>query len=173
MKKVEEKLKDTFLVLNGDIFTDLDIRSAVEFHKQNSSKATIVLTPVEDPTPYGVVETNANGRIRRFVEKPRPEEITTMWINAGIYILEPEVLKYAPTGEQYMFERGLFPKLLANGIEMYGLKTRAYWIDMGTPQNYIKLHRDALLGGVTSLISCYGTSPGLWISNNECKIDNL
>ena len=92
VKNAEKYLDDAFLVLNGDIFTDLDISAMIGFHQERKAKATIALTPVDDPTSYGLIETNAQGRVTRFLEKPKWSEVTTNMINAGTYVLEPEVL---------------------------------------------------------------------------------
>ena len=144
--KVEDSLKETFGVLNGDIFTDLDLPMVVAYHRERKSKATIVLTPVEDPSPYGVVETDPQGRVLRFREKPRSDEMSTLWVNAGTYVLEPEVLARAPRGEPFSFEYGLFPRLIEAGVPVYAYRSSAYWMDLGTPRNYLALHRHLLLG---------------------------
>lgn len=115
VKNVAQHLDETFFVFNGDVFTDLNLTAMLDTHRKKSSKATIALTPVDDPSMYGVVETDTNDRVKRFVEKPKREEATTNMINAGIYILEPELLEYIPANQNYMFERGLFPLLLEQG----------------------------------------------------------
>lgn len=158
-------LRDTFIVCNGDVFTDLDLAEVVAFHRRRLALATIVLTPVEDPSPFGVVETAPDGRVLRFVEKPRPEEATTRWVNAGTYILEPEVLRWIPTGQRYMFEDGLFPLLLRMGQPLFAFPSRAYWIDIGTPRNYMRLHRDLLQGMAFSPLAFEGVReihPRVW-----------
>jgi mannose-1-phosphate guanylyltransferase len=146
VKNAEEFLKGRFFVLNGDIYTDLDITSMLEFHLERKAKVTIALTPVEDPSAYGLVETDARGRITRFLEKPKKEEITTTMINAGTYILEPEVLNSIPAQTNYSFERQLFPALLAEGEPVYAFPSSDYWIDIGTPENYFQLHSDLMSG---------------------------
>jgi len=144
VKNVEKDLSETFFVLNGDIFTDLDLGDMVRFHQEKSAQVTLFLTPVEDPSAFGVVETDPMGRVLRFLEKPAPGETTSNWINGGIYLMEPEVLTHAPSGEFYMFERGLFPKLLELGIPVYGYQSRPYWMDLGTPASYLRVHHDLL-----------------------------
>jgi mannose-1-phosphate guanylyltransferase len=148
VKNVEAHLSDTFVVFNGDIMTDLDLSAMLRFHRAKKSKVTIALTPVDDPTAYGLVELQPGGRIRRFLEKPRWEDVTSNLINAGTYIIEPEVLRYAPPGEFYMFERGLFPTLLEEGQPMFGFPSDSYWMDIGTPQKYLSVHRDVLAGRI-------------------------
>lgn len=169
VKNVAEHLDETFFVFNGDIFTDIDLTAMMELHRQGGSKATIALTPVEDPTIYGVVETNAVGRVQRFIEKPCRDAVTTNMINAGAYILAPEVLDHIPRGLSFTFERGLFPLLLERGDPMYGYQSDAYWIDIGTPEKYLKLHHDLLVGRINR--SCRGepAGEGIWVEEG-CDI---
>jgi len=146
VKNAERYLDETFLVLNGDIFTDLDITAMTDFHRARKAKATIALTPVDDPTSYGLIETNTQGRVTRFLEKPGWSEVTTNTINAGTYVLEPDVLAQIPPQAQVSFEREVFPQLLAQGKPVYAYSSSAYWIDIGTPEKYLQLHRDLLSG---------------------------
>jgi mannose-1-phosphate guanylyltransferase len=150
VKNVEHLLDGTFLVLNGDIFTSLDITGLVAYHRERETLGTLTLKPVDDPSAYGLVPIDDDGRIERFIEKPSPEEIVTNLINAGTYVLEPEVLNYVPVGEPFSFERpavgGLFPLLLAEGEALYGYVSDSYWLDIGTPAKYLKANRDALDG---------------------------
>jgi NDP-sugar pyrophosphorylase family protein len=143
-KNAEEYMDSTAVVFNGDVLTDIDLASVVEHHRQKGAVATIVLTPVENPSAYGLVETNSEGWIQRFIEKPGPDEITCNTINAGIYVLEPSVLKYMPKGEPYSFERGLFPTLLEHKEPVLSFTSNKYWIDIGTPQKYLEVHQDIL-----------------------------
>ena len=149
VKNAEQYLDETFLVLNGDVFTDLDITAMIEFHRDRKAKVTIAVTPVDDPTSYGLVETDARDRITRFREKPSPSEITTNMINAGTYLLEAEVLSYISPQVNYSFERELFPLLLDRGEPVYAYPSAAYWIDIGAPEKYLQLHRDLLSGKVS------------------------
>ncbi|GAB4112153.1 MAG: NDP-sugar synthase [Roseiflexaceae bacterium] len=148
VKNVEHLLDGTTFVFNGDVFTDLDLQAMLAFHREKGSKLTIALTPVEDPTSFGLVETDASSHIRRFLEKPRIDEVTTNMINAGTYIIEPELFRYVPPAQYYMFERGLFPVVLQTGDPMYGYPSRAYWTDIGKPQTYLEVHHDILVGKV-------------------------
>ena len=157
VKNAEKYLDETFLVLNGDIFTDLDITAMMEFHRARKAKVTISLTPVDDPTSYGLVETNAQNKITRFLEKPSPSEITTNMINAGIYILEPDVLTHIPPQVSFSFERELFPPLVDQSEPVYAYPSSAYWIDIGAPEKYLQLHRD-LLNGKSSRYSLLSES---------------
>jgi len=146
VKNAERYLDCTFFVLNGDIFHDRDFTAILDFHQRNQAKATIVLTPVEDPSAYGVVETDAAGKVRAFIEKPKREEATSNMINAGTYVLEPDVLHRVPEGVKHSFERELFPGLLQDNQPVYAYSCRNYWMDTGTPEKYLQLHRDLLDG---------------------------
>jgi mannose-1-phosphate guanylyltransferase len=152
IKNAEKYLDDSFIVLNGDIFTDLDITAMIDLHRERKAKVTIALTPVDDPTLYGLVETSTASRVTRFVEKPSPGEITTNMINAGIYILEPEILAQIPAQTSVSIERETFPRLLARDEPVYAYSSAAYWLDIGTPEKYLQVHRD-LLGGKSKLYS--------------------
>lgn len=144
VKNAERFLDDSFVVLNGDVFTDIDLSLMMRLHRKNKAMASLALTPVEDPTIYGVVETDDRGRVRRFVEKPSRDAVTTNMINAGIYILEPNILGYMPANTFCMFERDVFPLLLEKGQPIYGYAFRDYWIDIGTPDKYLRLQHDLL-----------------------------
>ncbi len=146
VKNAERYLDEAFLVLNGDIFTDLDISAMIAHHRERKAKVTIALTPVDDPTSYGLIETDAEDRITRFLEKPKPSQVTTNTINAGSYVLEPEILAQLPPRTKISIEREVFPVLLEQGEPVYAYPSAAYWIDMGTPEKYLRLHRDLLSG---------------------------
>jgi NDP-sugar pyrophosphorylase family protein len=145
-KNAEEQIDSSTVVFNGDILTGLDLNAVIERHKKAKAVATIVLTPVENPSAYGLVETDSDGRVLRFIEKPGPGEVTCNTINAGVYVLEPSVLRYMPKGEPYSFERGLFPTLLENKELVLSYVFNGYWIDIGTPQKYLEVHHDILAG---------------------------
>ncbi len=146
VKYAERYLDETFLVLNGDIFADLDFAAMTEFHREREAKATIALTPVDDPTSYGLVETSAHGRVTRFLEKPGWSEVTTNMVNAGAWLLEPDVLAQIPPQVKFSFERETFPQLLAERKPVYAYHFTGYWMDVGTPEKYLQLHRDLLSG---------------------------
>lgn len=136
-------LQGSFFALNGDSLREADLDRMVEFHRETGAKATILLTPVADPSRYGLVRLAADGRVVTFLEKPRPEEIDTDLINAGLYVLEPEVLGLVPPGGPVSIERDVFPRLAAEG-SVYGLALPGYWLDVGTPDSYLQAHRDVL-----------------------------
>ncbi|HVO13249.1 MAG TPA: NDP-sugar synthase [Vicinamibacteria bacterium] len=139
-----EHLDERTVVLNGDVLTDVDLAAALDRHQREGASATIVLTPVPNPEAYGLVETDPSGRVRRFLEKPRPEQITTNTVNAGIYILQTRVLELMPPGVNLSIERFFFPALLERGDVVLGPVHRGYWIDIGTPEKYLQVHRDIL-----------------------------
>ncbi len=136
-------LDSTFFALNGDSLREADLGEMVGLHRSTGAKATILLTPVADPSRYGLVRTAADGRVEAFLEKPRPEEIDTDLINAGLYVLEPEVLDLVPGGRAVSIEREVFPQLAAEG-SVYGVALPGYWLDVGTPESYLQAHRDVL-----------------------------
>jgi mannose-1-phosphate guanylyltransferase len=136
-------LDGTFFALNGDSLRAADLGALVEFHRSTGARATIMLTPVADPSRYGLVRLAQDGRVRDFLEKPRPEEIDTDLINAGLYVLEPEVLELIPAGRPVSIEREVFPRLSEEG-SVFGLAQPGYWLDVGTPESYLQAHRDVL-----------------------------
>lgn len=146
VKNIEQHIDETFFVFNGDIFTDLDLTQMMEFHQEMKAKVTIALTPVENPSIYGVVEADANSRVERFIEKPSPDAVTTNMINAGTYIIAPEVLAPIPPESFCTFEREVFPMLVETGEPVYSYPSDAYWIDIGSHEKYLKLHYDLLSG---------------------------
>jgi len=137
VKNLEELLQETFLVISGDSITDFDLQKAIAFHREKQSKATLVLTRVPNPIEFGVVITDKEDRIQRFLEKPSSSEIFSDTVNTGTYILEPEVLKYLPKNEESDFSQDLFPLLLEIGAPMYGYVAEGYWCDVGhrTPRS--------------------------------------
>ena len=151
-KFAENQIRETTVVFNGDVLTDLDISKVIDFHRKKKADATIVLTPVENPSAYGLVETDEESRVLRFREKPKPEEIsalTTKNINAGIYILEPGILDLIPEGENTSFEYNVFPELLNQKKQFFAFVMQTeYWRDIGTPESYLQAHHDFLNGQI-------------------------
>lgn len=133
------------VVVNGDVLTDLDVTALVRFHEAAGAAATIALTPVDDPSAFGVVPTDADGRVVAFIEKPPRDEAPTNLINAGTYVLEPEVLAGIPAGRRVSIEREVFPALAAGG-RLHAMASDAYWLDTGTPEKYLQAHLDLLDG---------------------------
>jgi NDP-sugar pyrophosphorylase family protein len=145
-KNAEGHLDSTTVVFNGDVLTGVDLAAVIARHKAAGAVATLVLTPVENPSAYGLVETDSAGWVQRFIEKPGSDEITCNTINAGVYVLEPSVLRYMPKDEPYSFERGLFPTLLEHKEPVLAFILDRYWIDIGTPKKYLEVHYDILAG---------------------------
>jgi NDP-sugar pyrophosphorylase family protein len=139
-------ISDTIVVFNGDVMTAVDVKRVVAMHRERGAKATIVLTPVDNPSAYGLVETETDGSVRRFLEKPGADEITCDTINAGIYVLEPDTFDRIPKDVAYSIERGYFPSLVERGEPFFAYVDRGYWIDIGTPEKYIQVHRDMFDG---------------------------
>lgn len=158
VKNAESYLDGPFLVFNGDIITKIDLTAMMKRHKEVKPKVSIALTPVDNPTIYGVVETDTRGVVQRFVEKPTWDKVTTNMINAGIYMLEPEVLAHIPASTPSMFENYLFPRLLEIGEPILSYPSDAYWIDIGTPEKYLKANHDLLLQQVGRGIQAKGKS---------------
>src|SRR5229473_6924301 len=151
-KFAEDLIREPTVVFNGDILTDLDLKAVIREHNDRKAMATVVLAPVDNPRSYGLVETESDGRIRQFLEKPREDEITVNTINAGTYVLEPKVLDYIPAGENHSFEYGLFPNLLERKEAFYAhIPQRTYWIDIGTPERYLQVHHDLLANRVARI----------------------
>jgi mannose-1-phosphate guanylyltransferase len=134
------------VVFNGDVLTQVDLAAVLRLHRERKARATIVLTPVENPSAYGLVETDGNANILRFLEKPKPEEITTNYINAGIYILEPETFDRIPKDTPWSIERSFFPSFIERGETFVAYRYDGYWIDIGTPEKYTQVHRDIMDG---------------------------
>jgi NDP-sugar pyrophosphorylase family protein len=146
IKFAEPHLDGPVVVFNGDVLTQIDLNAVLALHRERKAKATIVLTPVSNPTAYGLVETEADGSVRRFLEKPNPDEITCDTINAGIYILEPETFDRIPKDTSYSIERLYFPSLVERKETFVAYVYRGYWIDIGTPAKYMQVHRDIMDG---------------------------
>lgn len=144
--------RETTIVFNGDILTDVDISEIVALHRSSKAEATLTLAPVPDPSAFGLVKTGERGEVLEFLEKPTPDQLTELTvntINAGIYILEPSILDMIPKGENRSFEYNIFPQILEEKRPFfaYTLSDR-YWRDIGTPQNYLAAHLDFLHGRI-------------------------
>ncbi len=139
-----EALDSTVLVFNGDVMTQVDLAEVLRLHVERKARATIVLTPVDNPSAYGLVETDAQGNVRRFIEKPKPEQVTCNTINAGIYILEPDTFDRIPKDTAWSIERSFFPSLVDAGDAFVAYIYHGYWIDIGTLEKYAQVHRDIM-----------------------------
>lgn len=147
-KVAEHLIDDTTLVINGDILTEFAFRQALAAHKETKAMATIGVCEVANPRAYGIVETDPSGRIRRFMERPRGEEVRTNTINAGIYVLEPAVLEWIPQGRPFSFERDLFTVLLEKRAPFFATLFQEYWMEITRPDNYLQSNMDFLDGKV-------------------------
>ncbi|MBN1621249.1 MAG: mannose-1-phosphate guanyltransferase [Endomicrobiales bacterium] len=149
VKYARTQLSDkTFIVISGDVLTDFDLTKAVEFHKEKKAAATMVLTRVANPLQYGVVITDSEGKIERFLEKPSWGEVFSDTINTGLYILEPEVFEYMPDDRPFDFSKELYPLLLREGKKVYGYVAEGYWKDVGNLEEYRLGHYDILDGKI-------------------------
>jgi mannose-1-phosphate guanylyltransferase len=155
---------DTFIAVNGDVLTDVDIGALLDCHRRHHALATLHLTAVDDPSRFGVVSTDGDGCVLAFVEKPPPGEAPSNLINAGTYVLEPEVLERIPEGRRVSIERETFPDLTALG-RVYAVASDAYWLDAGTPEAYLQAHADLLDGSRAGPPSPGATalSDGVWV----------
>ncbi len=143
-----EHLKEPFVVISGDVLTDFDLKKAIEFHESKKAMITIILTRVDNPLQFGVVITEKDGRISRFLEKPSWGEVFSDTVNTGIYIIDPEALNYIPKGKEFDFSKDLFPLLLKNNLPLYGYIADGYWKDIGDLGEYLLCHRDIFDGKV-------------------------
>jgi mannose-1-phosphate guanylyltransferase/phosphomannomutase len=166
VKNIAELLDETFLVISGDSITDFDLTAAIEFHKQNKSKATLILTRVPNPIEFGVVITDEQHRISRFLEKPSTSEIFSDTVNTGTYILEPEVLEYLPSNIECDFSKDLFPLLLDKDEPMYGYVAEGYWCDVGHLDAYREAQYDGLEHKVKLDFAYKEVSTDLWVGQN-------
>jgi mannose-1-phosphate guanylyltransferase/phosphomannomutase len=144
VKKAQKYLDERFIVVSGDLVTDFDFKEIIGFHDAVNSKLTITLTSVEDPLQFGVVITDKDGKILRFLEKPGWGEVFSDTINTGIYVIEPEILDYIPDNIPFDFSKDLFPKLMKEGITLYGYNAKGYWRDVGNPESYREVNKDIL-----------------------------
>ncbi len=165
-----DSLTESVVVFNGDVLTQVDLRAVLALHRERKAKATIVLTPVDNPRAYGLVETDAKGNVQRFLEKPGEDEITCNTINAGIYILEPETFDRIPKETAWSIERSFFPSLIDRGETFVAYVYDGYWIDIGTPAKYLQVHRD-IMDGQYSAPPFDGADRKAWISP-EARIED-
>lgn len=147
LKYAEDLLRDRFLMLNGDVLTDIDLSAQLAQHERAQARATLALVAVDDPSAYGLVQCRADGSVAQFIEKPAPGEAPTNLVNAGVYVLESNVLdEMAPAGTNISIEHDVFPRLVDRGL--YGYGARGYWLDIGTPERYLQGTFDILSGAV-------------------------
>ena len=170
LKNAENFLKkESFLVLNGDILTSINLANFISFHQERRAKATISLSVVDDPTSYGLVKLDKKGSIEQFLEKPSWAEASgCKTINAGIYIFEPDILSYIPPKRNFSIERELFPVLLQRREKFFGYVTKNYWLDIGTLEKYKQAHRDILEEKIVfSFLLFRKVENNVWVEGNS------
>ena len=158
-----EMLDETFVVISGDVLTDIDVSAAVDFHRRNGALATLALKAVEDPLEFGIVITQADGAIERFLEKPTWGEVFSDTINTGIYVLEPEIFDFIEAGRSVDFSGEVFPAVLDAGRSMFGYVADGYWEDVGTLEAYLRAHHDILDRRVELAGHGFELRPGVWL----------
>ncbi|MDF9410018.1 MAG: D-glycero-alpha-D-manno-heptose 1-phosphate guanylyltransferase [Pelotomaculum sp. PtaB.Bin013] len=169
VKNAEEFLDDTFVVISGDALTDFNLSQAIDFHRRKQTMGTLVLTKVNVPLEYGVVMTEEDGRIIRFLEKPSWSEVFSDTVNTGIYVLEPEILKLFPREKEYDFSKDLFPLVMEREQDLYGFVAQGYWSDIGSHSQYRQAQFDMLLGEIQLPVNGFEEAPGMWFEE-EIKI---
>jgi len=163
VKNAAEALDDTFVVISGDAITDINLTHCIDFHKANGGAVTIALKRVPDPLEYGVVITDGDGLIERFVEKPSWGQVFSDTINTGIYVVDPLVFDYIPEGKAFDFSSELFPLLMEKGHKLYGCVVDGYWCDVGSLESYVEAHRDILDGKAKLFVPGSRTKNDVWV----------
>jgi mannose-1-phosphate guanylyltransferase len=162
-----EGIDERILVCNGDVLTDLDLDALLRFHQEREAAATIALTQVMDPSAFGVVPTREDGEVVAFVEKPPRGQAPTDWINAGTYVLEPDVTNSIPPRLQVSIERDTFPRMLEHPGRLYAMQSGSYWLDIGTPQKYLQAQLDVVRGllGTPPVAGATEIGDGVWVES--------
>jgi mannose-1-phosphate guanylyltransferase/phosphomannomutase len=159
----KEELDEPFLVISGDVLTDIDLGAIVDFHKDRGAMATLALKSIENPLEFGIVITRDDGSIERFLEKPSWGQVFSDTVNTGIYVLEPEIFDFIPGEESVDFSEDVFPSLLEEGKALFGFVADGYWEDVGTLEAYVKAHQDALDGKVEIEVPGFEVSDKVWV----------
>src|SRR5437588_1124618 len=164
VKNAEHLLDDTFRSVSGDAVTDIGLQEVVRFHREKGAAVTVTLKRVENPLEFGIVITDDEGRIERFLEKPGWGEVFSDQINTGIYVIEPDVLGFIPGDEEFDFAQDLFPLLLEKGLPLYGFVADGAWTDVGNVEAYMQVHRDVLDRKVHLDLEAFELTGGLWLA---------
>jgi len=135
IKLLEDRLDDTFVACNGDVFADMDLKAQIDEHKRTNASVTLSLTPVANPCEFGIVRLDSDNRILEFKEKPKPEEVFSNLVNAGVYVIEKEIMQYVPKGQMYDFSKDLTPKIMDLGYRIQGHMLSGMWMDVGRPKD--------------------------------------
>lgn len=172
LKNVENYLKDeSVLVMNGDLLTDIDIARLIETHRKKKATVTIALKEVDDPSSFGLVLTESDGRVKKFIEKPGTDTtVEARTINAGIYVIEPKVLAKIPPRKNFSFERDLYPMLLEEKVPFFSEVFRSYWLDVGTLPAYFRAHRDILAEKIKVKVPGKRSEKRPLWTGTECRI---
>ncbi len=157
------------VVFNGDVLTSIDLPAVIALHRERQAQATIVLTPVDNPSAYGLVETDANRNVKAFLEKPKADQITVNTINAGIYVINAETLARIPADTPYSIERGYFPSLIEHQETFVAYTYDGYWIDIGTREKYQQVHHDIMTGRFAA--APFAGAAGTAVVSPEAKVD--
>jgi len=163
LKNFEEELTEPFLVISGDILTDIDLSKLKNFHKKHNGIATLTLTQADEPIDYAIVTLDETQRVSRFLEKPSWEDLFSDIINAGIYILDPAIFEYLEKNRPFDFSMQLFPLLLEKGVSIYGYFTKKYWQDIGVPSRYIQTNYDVFTQNVDIIIPGKEIEKNFWV----------
>jgi mannose-1-phosphate guanylyltransferase / phosphomannomutase len=164
VKNAEDALRDEpFLVISGDALTDIDLTALVEAHRKRGALVTVCLTRVPDPLEFGIVITDEDGRIERFLEKPTWGQVFSDQVNTGIYVMEPEVFAHVAAGEVVDWSGDVFPALVASGAPVYGYVADGYWEDVGTHESYLRAQADVLNRRVDVEMDAFEMAPGVWV----------
>jgi mannose-1-phosphate guanylyltransferase/phosphomannomutase len=163
VRHAQAELRERFLVISGDVLTDVDLGALLRFHESTGAVATLALKPMDNPLEFGIVITDDAGRIVRFLEKPTWGQVFSDTVNTGIYVLEPEVLDWIPAGRPADFAAEVFPAMLEAGLPLYGWVTERYWEDVGTLEAYLRAHQDALDGRVALDVPGFPVRPGVFV----------
>src|SRR4029450_5688974 len=172
VRLASDRLDDPFLVISGDALCDFDLTNLVAFHREKGASATLALKSVPNPLEFGIVVTDSDGRVERFLEKPSWSQVFSDTINTGVYVLEPEVLKHVPTDRPYDFSKELFPLLLEMGRPVYGYVADGYWQDIGNLTQYLQANFDALDGRVTLQLPGVRLRGNVWVGEGV-EIEDL
>ena len=163
VRNARDELTEPFLVISGDVLTDIDLSEVVRFHSDRGSMATLALKSMENPLEFGIVITRDDGSIERFLEKPTWGQVFSDTVNTGIYVCNPEIFDYIPEGESVDFSSDVFPRLLADGKPLYGFVADGYWEDVGTLEAYLRVHKDVLDGAVSIAVPGFRAAEGVWL----------
>lgn len=163
VRNAAEHLDERFLVISGDVLTDIDLGKIIAFHDEKQALATIGLVAVENPLEFGIVITNEDGSIDRFLEKPTWGQVFSDTINTGIFVLEPEIFDYIPEGRSVDFSSEVFPQVLADAKPLYGAVAEGYWEDVGTLEAYVSAHKDVMDGRVQVTVPGFALNRGVWL----------